>query len=389
MNSTGEDVFSAAVTLAPQLPTARPLRILHVDAETGFSGGEVQVFLLLEGLRARGHVNVLAAPPASAATSRATALGFDVAPVRMASDLDLAAVRRLRRVIAERTPDLVHLHTGRATWLGGLAARGKGVPAITTRRMDREVKRNWRTRLVYGSLVQRAVAISTPVRECLERGGVPAEKLALVHSAVDPAALAPRRPRTDVRRELDTAADALVLLTLASLVQRKGLDVLLDALGSLTARGVRPVAWIAGDGEERAALEQRARELGLGPRVRFLGRRADAPELLGACDVFVLPARREGLGVSALEALAAGRAVVASRVGGLAEVVIDGECGLSVPPGDPAALAHALERVLSDAVLRERLAAAGPARVASGFLAEQMVASYEKLYRDVLQERRT
>lgn len=364
------------------------LTILHVDAEKGFSGGEVQVFLLMEGLRTRGHTNVLAAPPKSRAIERAVQRGFAVAPVRMASDFDLAGVRRLRRVLREHTPDLVHLHTGRATWLGGLAARSAGVPAITTRRMDREVKRNWRTRLVYGSLVRRAAAISTPVRECLERGGVPAEKIVLVHSAVDPRALVPRTPRAEVRRELRTGADEPVVLALASLTVRKGLDVLLDALAKLAARGVTPNVWIAGDGEERANLAARATELGLAKRVQFLGQRGDAADLLGACDVFVLPARREGLGVSALEALAAGRAVVASRVGGLAEVVIDGECGLTVPPGDETALAHALERILGDDALRARLAAAGPARVANGFLAEQMVASYEKLYREVLLERR-
>lgn len=368
--------------------TPTPLRILHVDAESGFSGGEVQVFLLMEGLRARGHVNVLAAPPESRALLAARSAGFAIAPVRMSADWDFPAVRRLRKVIAEHTPDVVHLHTGRATWLGGLAARGTGVPAITTRRMDREVKRNWRTRLVYGSLVRRVAAISTPVRECLERGGVPAEKIVLVHSAIDPTALVLRRSRAETRRELETDENELVLLTLATLVARKGIDVLLDALAELVSRGVRPIAWIAGDGEERAELERRALELGLSRCVHFLGHRRDSADLLAACDVFVLPARREGLGVSALEALAASRAVVASRVGGLAEVVIDGECGLTVPPGDASALARALERVLGDAELRARLAAAGPARVASGFLAEQMVASYEKLYRDVLQERR-
>lgn len=368
--------------------TPAPLRILHVDAETGFSGGEVQVFLLMAGLRARGHVNVLAAPPDSVAIDTARTTGFDVAPVRMSADWDFPAVRRLRKVIAEHAPDVVHLHTGRATWLGGLAARGTGVPAITTRRMDREVKRNWRTRLVYGKLVQRAVAISTPVRECLERGGVPVEKIALIHSAVDPAALVPRRSRWELRRELETDENELVLLTLASLVERKGIDVLLTAVAELVSRGVRPIVWIAGDGEERQELKRQGLELGLVGCVHFLGHRRDSADLLNACDIFVLPARREGLGVSALEALAAGRPVVASRVGGLAEVVIDGECGLTVPPGDAPALARALERVLGDPELRARLGAAGPARVASGFLAEQMVASYEKLYRDVLVERR-
>lgn len=366
----------------------RALSILHVDAETGFSGGEKQVFLLMEGLRARGHRCTLAAPPTSEGLARASERGFDVVPVRMRSDLDLAAVKTLQRAIGERRPDLVHLHTGRATWLGGLAARLAGAPAITTRRMDRGVKRNWRTRLVYGSLVRRAVAISGPVRDCLLAGGVAESKVTLVHSAVDPAAMRPSRARAAVRAELGAREDELVLLVLASLVERKGIDVLLRATAALRARGVELVAWIAGDGAQREELEGLARSLEIADRTRFLGRRRDANDLLGACDVFVLPARREGLGVSALEAMAAGRAIVASRVGGLAEAVRDEKDGLLVPPGDPDALAKALERVLRDDELRARLASSGPERVAQGFLAEQMVDGYEKLYRELLSERR-
>ena len=140
---------------------------------------------------------------------------------------------------------------------------------------------------------------------------------------------------------------------------------------------------IAGEGEERAALEERARQLGLA-RARFLGLRDDKAELLAACDALVLPSRKEGLGVAALEAMACGRPVLASRVGGLAETVVDGETGLLVAPEDPEALAEAITRLQGDVALRERLGAAGPARVAEGHLPEQMTASYERLYLEVL-----
>jgi glycosyltransferase involved in cell wall biosynthesis len=118
--------------------------------------------------------------------------------------------------------------------------------------------------------------------------------------------------------------------------------------------------------------------------VRFLGRREDPGDLLAACDALVLPARREGLGVSALEAMAASRPVIASRVGGLAEAVVHERTGLLVEPGDVDALAEAIERLAADRGLALRLGAAGPARVAEGFLPEQMVSAYEKVYADVL-----
>jgi glycosyltransferase involved in cell wall biosynthesis len=119
-------------------------------------------------------------------------------------------------------------------------------------------------------------------------------------------------------------------------------------------------------------------------RVAFLGRRDDPGDLLSACDAFVLPARREGLGVSALEAMAASRPVIASRVGGLAEAVVHERTGLLVPPDDPRALAEAIHRLAADRDLAHRLGAAGPARVAEGFLPEQMVSAYTEIYAGVL-----
>lgn len=362
----------------------KPLVLVHVDAERGYSGGEVQVFLLLEGLRARGHRCVLVAPPGSRAEREAVERGFETCPVPMSSDLDLRSVIALRRALDRLAPDLVHLHTGRATWLGGLAAWRAGVPAITTRRMDRRVRRGPRTRLIYRTLVRRAAAISPAVVECLRAGGVDPARIDLVPSTIDPTRIQPVRGRDAVRAELGAAPGDRVLVSLAALHARKGLDVLVDALAMLARRGHRPHAWLAGEGEERAALERRIETHGLSGRVRLLGRRTDVGDLLAGADVFVLPAHREGLGVAALEAMAAGRPVVASRVGGLADAVVDGRTGLLVPPGDPTALAAAIERLLVDEDLRRRLGQEGPRRVAEGFLPGQMVEAYERIYRAVL-----
>ena len=364
----------------------RPLSIVHVDAERGFSGGEVQVFQLIEGLRRRGHRNLLVCPPASRAEAQARVRGLAVRSVPMRNDLDLPALWRLRRAFREAAPDLLHLHTGRATWLGALAAQGLGVPALTTRRMDRAVKRNARNRWLYGRVLRRTVAISPAVADALLEGGVDPGRIRTIPSAVDPAALRPSRSREAVRAAEGVGPEEPLLLALAALVRRKGLDVLLGALARLGTAGPAPRLWIAGAGPERGALEAQARREGLAERVRFLGRREDAADLLGACDVFVLPSRREGLGVAALEAMAAGRAVVASRVGGLASAVLEGRTGLLVPPEDPAALAEALATLIGDTTLRARLAAAGPARVATDFGVEGMVEAYEKLYREILSE---
>ena len=365
--------------------TPAPLRVAHVTGERGFSGGEVQLFLLMEGLRARGHANLLVCPPDSGVEREARRRDFAVECVVMRNDLSLGAARRIAAVLRRQAPALLHCHTGRANWLGGLAARWAGVPALSTRRMDRVVSRGLRTRLLYRHLLQRVAAISPAVARRLRDAGVPPERIRTIWSAVDPERLQPSATRQALRARLDAAPDTACVLVAANLVRRKGVDVLLAAYAALASRECTEL-WIAGDGPERAALESAAARLGVGERVRFLGHRSDVPDLLEACDVFVLPSRLEGLGVAALEAMARSRPVIASAVGGLAETVVAEETGLLVPPDEAAALAGALARLLADPALARRLGAAGAARVAEHFLAEQMVTSYESLYREILRE---
>jgi glycosyltransferase involved in cell wall biosynthesis len=357
------------------------MRIAHVTGETGFSGGEVQVFLLIEGLAQRGHANVLVCPPGSASEREARRRGIEVAPVAMRNAISPLAIARAVAALRRAAPDLVHLHTGRANWVGGLAARWLSLPALTTRRMDRRVARGPRTRWLYGRGVRHAVAISESVRRRLLDAGVPAERISVIPSAVDPRALAAPRERAAIRRELGVGDGEFCLLALAALERRKGIDVLLDALAEA---GTPTRVLIAGDGPCRAELEERSARLGLAARVRFLGRCEDKASLLSACDALVLPSRAEGLGVAALEAMACARPVVASRVGGLAWLVRDGETGLLVPPEDPDALARAIAVLAGDAALGRRFGEAGAARIAEHHLPSHMCDAYEELYARLL-----
>ncbi len=364
--------------------THQPMTIAHVTAERGYSGGEHQVALLIEGLRARGHGNLLLCPPGSESEIRARAAGIRCLPIRAGSEWSPRDFQEVTARLRQASPDVVHLHSGRATWLGGLAARRLRLPALTTRRMDRPVSRGWRTRLIYECSVDRVAAISESVRQRLLDGGVPEDRIQVVHSAVAPHRA--KTPRDVLRKSLGVADDTPCLLVAAALVKRKGIDVLLSAVSTLADEGYTLTLWIAGEGSDRPSLERRSSELGLDGQVRFLGQRDDVGDLLEACDVFVLPSRREGLGIAALEAMAAGRPVVATRVGGLAEAVIHEETGLLVPPEDPAALAESLARSIGDLALRERLGAAGPERVTKTYSPHAMVDAYERLYSELIRE---
>lgn len=363
------------------------LRIAHVNSEKGFSGGEAQMFLLMRGLRERGHHNLVISRPGSRCTMAAREQGFEVVPASMGNDLDLSGLLEVRRALRQWSPDIVNLHTGRATWLGGLAAWSAGFPALTTRRMDKKVRRGPRAQLIYSILTRRVAAVSPAVVELLQRGGVAKERIELICDAVEPEALRAGREAADVRAELGADEGRPVLLVLASLVHRKGIDVLIDALALLRkeAPQLNPLLWIAGSGPEEGNLRSQINSVGASDSIRLLGQRNDAPDLLNACDLLVLPSRREGLGVAALEAMAVGKPVIASRVGGLAQAVEHRQTGLLVPAGDAHALSEAIRELLSDSELFTLFARNGPARIEETFLGSDQVLRYERLYGEILE----
>ncbi len=342
------------------------MRVVHVDPERGWGGGEMQVTLLVRELARRGHES-LVATPADAPLARAVAAeGVRVADCPIASHVDLRAVPRLRRLA--RDADVVHFHTARAhamaPWLGGVRAR-----RIVTRRMDYRPSGGPWARYLYNRAVDRVIAISSGVERALRAAGVEASRIRIVPSGIDVARFpAPAAARTALRAAWRAGDGDVVVIVVGVLEARKGHATLIDAAARLPALPLRLV--FCGAGSLEAALRRRAAAQRVD--VTFLGFRDDVADCLAAADVAVLPSLHEGLGVAALEAMAAGRPVVATRVGGLAEVVADGETGRLVPAGDATALAAALAALVRDPALRARMGAAGAARVAARFSAAAM-----------------
>lgn len=358
------------------------MKVLHVDPERRFGGGERQVLGLVRHLALRGHENVLAAPPRSALATLLPGGDARLVPLAIRNDLDLIAAVRLRRIIARENPHVVHLHTARAhataAWLGSASRR-----AVVTRRMDYPIRRGRWSSLLYDRAVAAVAAISEEVRRQLVAGGVRPERIRVIPSGVEPPAGLPGAAgRAAARVRFGANAEPMVAVV-AALERRKGHDVLLHALAVLRARGVPVRCLVCGDGSERAALERLASSLGLGDAVRFLGEQRQVADVLAAADVFVLPSRWEGLGVAILEAMAMALPVVASAVGGIPEAVVDGVTGVLVPPEHPAALADALAALVADPARARALGERGRARVLERFTIERMAESYERLYEDL------
>ena len=352
------------------------------------------MFSLMEYLRERGEECLLAGREGGKALEEARVRGFPSFAAPMRSSADLPAVFRLRRLFRRIAPDVIHFHTSRAHALGAWAALGLGETVkVATRRMDYPLRRDPVTRFLYGKALDRVVAISEAVRREVLRLGIPPERVPLVPSGVDAARFAPLREageeeRRAARRALGLPREGPWVGTAATHHPRKGLDVLLRAAALLEGRGRRFFLLLAGEGPAGEELRALSRELGLEGRVFFPGKVEPSERIYAALDVFCLPSRKEGLGVAALEAMASGLPVAASRAGGLAESVRDGETGILVPPGDPRALAEGLERLLSDGELRRRMGRAGARRVEERYTARAMGEGNLRIYREVLEGRK-
>jgi glycosyltransferase involved in cell wall biosynthesis len=368
---------------------AAAMNILHINTERTWRGGEQQTLYLAEGLRDRGQGSEIACQPATELARRAGAAGIRVHPVTMRAEWDLAAVFKLRSIIRGRAIDIVHMHTSHAHTLGVAAARlGTRALTVVTRRVAYSIHRHpfSLSGFKYRIGVDRYAAVSRAVKDVMVADGIPAERIEVAHSGIDLSRFKGADGST-VRDELGLPAGAPVAGTTAHLARNKGLEVLVDAAPLVTAIVPEARIVIVGTGDLAQKLEARAAERGALGSILFTGFRSDIPACLDALDVFVMPSLKEGLGTSILDAMAAGKPVVASRTGGIPEIVEDGVTGLLVPPGDAAALAAAVTRILKEPDLAESLAHQGLGKVQESFSVGAMVEANIAIYRRLMEER--
>jgi glycosyltransferase involved in cell wall biosynthesis len=354
----------------------RLLKILHIDPEKNWGGGEAQVFGLLAYLSGKGHRNMLLAHPRGVLFERCRALDVQLRPLSMRNDLDLRSVVGLRKLIRSEDFDIVHFHTKRAHALSLWLPRGGKKPKyVVTRRMDYPERAGWYTNLLYNRRVDGVIAISAAIATLLRQAGVEENRIRRISSGVDAA-------RFDRRQnELN---EVKTIGCIGVLEERKGQRFLLEAAAELKSRGLKLEYRFAGDGSLRAELENQAKRFGIGAEARFLGFVGDMAGFFAGVDLVAMPSLFEGLGIAALEAMAAAKPVVATRVGGLAESIIDGETGILVSPGDARALADAIGHLAVSPPLAAAMGRRGRERVLGDFTLEQMAVRNETYYYELL-----
>jgi glycosyltransferase involved in cell wall biosynthesis len=358
----------------------RVLKILHIDPERNWGGGEEQVRGLLTYLSARGHQNDLLAHPNGLLFASCRHLDVRLQPFSVRNDFDVRAAAVVRRLIHAENYDIVHFHTKRAHALSLWLPHRTDLPRyVATRRMDYPERAGWYTNRLYNRKLDGVIAISSVIADLLAQAGVSIDKIHHIPSGVDVARFAACGAEQTGAMRVEAIGAAGVLDA------RKGHEFLLEAAALLKADGMRLRYQIAGAGPLRRHLEQHAAHLGLQSDVEFLGFIEDMPKFFAHIDLFVMPSLHEGFGVAALEAMAAGKPVVASRVGGLMESVVDGSTGILVAPADAAALARAIVKLVRVPSLAREMGHNGRERVRRHFTMERMTVENESYYYKLLE----
>lgn len=382
------------------------VKVVRVIARLNVGGPALHVAYLTAGLADRGYDTTLVAGTlargeesmAHVAQQRGAriaalpALHREIAPLR-----DAQAIVRLARLLRAERPQILHTHTAKAGAVGRIAAllAGGARPPIIVHTFHGHVLRGYfnpLSTLAFRTLERwlarfttRLIAVSPEVRDDLVRLGVaPAEKFEVIRLGIELGERVGGGGRSETRRQVGVSGDAFVVGWVGRMTAVKRTDDVLLAFRALLDRDVDAYLCLVGDGPDREHLEQRAHELGVVRRCLFLGYQQDVAPYYEAIDALLLPSVNEGTPVSVIEALAAGRPAVATRVGGVPDVVRDGVDGYLVEVGDASTLAERLAELARDPARRAAMGEAGRKRVLERYAVGRLVDDVDDLYRRLL-----
>jgi glycosyltransferase involved in cell wall biosynthesis len=355
----------------------RPLTILQIIAPHRYSGAERIATYLSAELRERGHRVVFACKYQEEFLEELAKRDLECLSTSVSGKVNPAALLRLMALCRRVRPDVIHTHLSTGAWWGSFAGRLLGIPVLA-----HVHALNTKTCFVYAD---RIAACSQGVKDHLVAQGVPGDRIHVIYNGIALPQVGSLRPLPEVRHDLGLTNGEPVVGVAAHLSPKKGQRYLIEATALLRSRRPNLRCYLVGEGDQREELEALAAEKGVAEQVRFMGYRPDAVDLMQAMDIIVLPSvAKEGLGVCLVEAGALGKPVVGSAIPGIDEVIAQGENGLLVPPGDPLALAGALDRLVGDAHLRQEMGRAGQERVARMFTLDRMADETEALYYEMV-----
>jgi glycosyltransferase involved in cell wall biosynthesis len=368
------------------------MRILHLISSAGLFGAERIALELSKSLKKTYYCEPIIGVirnvynPHEEMLEEAKRNNIPYAVFQCRSQLDLKLAFLVKEFIKKNKIDIIHCHGYKSNFYGLLASKGQ-VPSVTTN--HNWLTEHWKLKIycILDSLWIRffdgIVAVSNEVKKDMLRYKIPGEKIRVIDNGISLERFEKWTETRKMKTQLGFEEKTMVIGTIGSLVIEKGHIYLLEAARQILD-GVKDLKFIIiGDGPLRKALEEKSEELGIKKDVIFMGHRGDIPEILTAMDIFVLPSIKEGLPVALLEAMAAKRPVIATRVGAIPKVIENKDIGILVEPKDINELRDAIMNLISDPGRRDLLAREGFGRVCTDFSSDEMCKHYLKLYKEI------
>jgi glycosyltransferase involved in cell wall biosynthesis len=351
------------------------LAIVHTESSLGWGGQELRILSEAQGLARRGHLLTQLCPPEARIYSEAPRFGLRTVALPIGKK-KWAGVRALKDWLGQNSCDVLSTHSSTDSWLSAVAVMGKPIPIVRTRHISAAVPRNPLSRWLYSRPTRIVTAGEALRRELIEKNGIAPERVESVPTGADTNRYRPG-DRAQARAQCGLPAEKLLVGIVATLRSWKGHRFLLEALPE------QAMLVIVGDGPQREALTARVAELGIADRVIFAGNQVDVVPWMQALDVFALPSyANEGVPQALVQAMLVGLPCVTTPVGSISELAINEQTALVVPPQDVPALRSALQTLVTDSQLRQRLGAAARRHCEQTMSVERMLDRMEAIYRE-------
>jgi glycosyltransferase involved in cell wall biosynthesis len=362
------------------------IKVLHIDSENGWRGGQQQAVYLFEGLIRRGIETVFVCRPDSELSGHFKNKKLPHIEIPMRNELDIFSAYRIATYARKNGFTILHLHSAHAHSIGLLAKLFyTKVKLIGVRRVDFNIKKNIFSRFKYNSsLINRIVCISSEIKKIMLECAINEDKLTVIHSGVDVHKFDSTEADPLLREKYGIAKDAIIIGTVAALVGHKDYPNLLKAASIVTDKAKQAVIIAVGDGKNENEIKQIHSDLKLGNKFIFAGYQKEVGKYLKAFDIFVLASKKEGLGTSVLDAQSIGLPVIATRAGGIPEMIENGANGILVAKQDPEELANAILELVNDPVKRN-LIGRNAKETVSKFSIENTVDKNIDIYKELLE----
>jgi len=367
------------------------MRILFINSIQMFGGGEIWMLRALRALQERGHQVWLCCRPEAEVGKRAVAQRIPVEFVAFGGDFDPRTIFKLARLMKREQIEIVLTNMDKELRLGGLAAKLAGVPVVIPRRgIDYPLKNRWRYRWAYNVLATRILANSQATKHALLQNApwLDAERIEVIYNGIDAEPFVQPSAR-NFRAEWRVKSGELVLGFVGQLDERKGIRILLAAFQRIKREWPQSRLVFVGQGPLRDLIVREIEKQGWGEAALLIGFVDDIAGVMQALDILLLPSYWEGFGIVLIEAMAAGKPAISTDTSSMPEIIVDGQTGFVVPPGDAGMLAERAIQLLRNAAQREKFGFAARQRVLEKFTQQRMIEELENLFERELKRRRS